>query len=689
MIKRIVALSILLLLIPSLAFAWETGYRGYNYNVYMESIAAPNAFLPLSTYIAPEFGATAFKNPQDIFAAPDGHIFIADSGNNRIVELDAELRFVREFNSVLLDGAESGLSNPCGVFVRENGDIYIADSGNARTLWLDKELSVMRVFANFKSALISSNFNYQPEKVIVDNSDIVYILSKGCFQGMLTFDQSGTFLGFFGANTINPTPAMVVQRLWKKLMSDEQRSASVRTIPTAYSSVYLDDKGFIYATIGRDFENTTINEIRKLNPKGSNVFAEGDYGDWEIQWVGGVLYDSKFADVATHDEIVYALDVERNRVFVYDQEGYLIGVFGGSGSNAGNTQLPVAVEALKDGRVLLLDARTGSVTVYAPTEYGRLAIEGTLLYNDGRYAEAEQLWRRVLAMNANNELAYVSLGRTALKLGDSEAAMDYFRLGEARALYSDAFREWRKDFIRDNFGWIFACIVCLLIGVSIRALLKKRHVRPDYEIVKRSGVRFAIYAMFHPVHGFEEVKDENNGSAKLGCLILFLFFVSSIISDQYTAFTFNIVRAETYNVFITALSTLAPACFFVVVNWAMCTLMNGEGKMREIWVATTYSLLPLFFMNLVNVGLSYIIVAEEAVFVVMLSAIMTLWAGVMLYQGVRIVHQYTGFRTILALIITVIGLAIVVFIIVLVYSLVQEIYVFGNTIYKELLFRYS
>ncbi len=689
MLKRILIILLIALVIPQCAFAWESGYRGYNYNVYGESVATPNAFLPTNTYIATELGTTAFKNPQDIFVSPDGRVFVADSGNNRVVELGADMRFAREITSVTIDGSESVLKNPCGVFVRENGDIYIADTGNARVVSLDKDLNFKTSFANFKSALLSASFNYQPEKVIVDNSDIVYILSQGCYQGMLTFDQKGEFLGFFGANTINPTPSMVLKRLWKRIMSDEQRSASVRTIPTAYSSIFLDEKGFIYATIGRDFEKTSINEIRALNPKGTNIYVESDFGDLEIQWVGGVLYDSKFSDVATHDKIVYALDIERNRVFVYDIEGYMIGALGGSGSNSGNTLLPTAVEVLPDGRVILLDSRTGAITLYEATDYGRLAIEGTLLYNDGCYAEAAQIWRQVLAMNANNELAYISLGRSALKLGDYDSALQYFRLGDSRVYYSDAFREWRKNFIRDNFAFIFIGLLALAAALAARSVWKKRHAKPEYEIVKRGKLRFALYSMLHPVKGFEDVKFENAGSAKLGFAILLAYFATSVISDQYTAFTYNVIRAETYNVLITALSTFAPACFFVVVNWAMCTLMNGEGKMKEIWIITSYSLLPLVFMNLISVALSYAVVIEEYVFVMMLSTAFTLWTAVMIYQGVRIVHQYSGFRTIIALLITVIGLAIVVFVIVLVYSLIQEIYVFGNTIYRELLYRYS
>lgn len=688
--RRWMALLLLLtLLTPALAQAGQASYRGYTYNTWKESVSAPNLFLPERALLGKDMGTTPLRNPQDLFVGADGHLFIADTGNNRVVELDAEYQLVRIWDTFENAAGEETLSAPTGVFVRENGDMYIADGGNQRVLSCDKDGRVLRLYGVFRSDLLPEQFNYQPDKVMVDRSDIVYVLSKGNYQGMLTFDQNGTFLGFYGSNNVSVTLSVIVDRIWKRvIMTDAQRLASVRTIPTAYNNLFLDADGFIYTTVGRDVEDTSMNEIRKLNPKGSNVFPEWDYGDLESITVGGILQDTIFQDVAVRDDIVFGLDGQRNRVFVYDQEEYMLGAFGGAGNNLGSTTTASAIELMGEN-VVVLDGATGSLNIYAPTEYGRLVIEGMILYNDGRYQESTEIWEQVLHMNANNEIAFMGLGRAQLKLEQSEAAMASFRKADNQKLYSDAFRDYRKDWIRDNFGYLMAGLA-LLLGLWIwrRQVNKKRRLA-GYVPSPRGAVRQALYTARHPVKGYEEIKYEGAGSVWVGLGILIAFFVSAVLMEQYSAFTFNMTRDDEYNVLYTLASSLAPACVFVIVNWAVCTLMSGEGSMRQIWIAVTYALLPLVLYNLLFTGASYLIVVEEYVFFNMLYVVSMGYMVIMVFQGLRIMHQYSSGKTIVSILITLLGLLVVVFILVLLYSLFEEIMLFFRTIYNELLFRYS
>lgn len=68
--------------------------------------------------------AGGFNNPQDIFIDAQGRIFVADTGNNRIVQMSPEHEVVAVFTG---DG-EKEFSEPAGVFVTEEGEIYVADN---------------------------------------------------------------------------------------------------------------------------------------------------------------------------------------------------------------------------------------------------------------------------------------------------------------------------------------------------------------------------------------------------------------------------------------------------------------------------------------------------------------------------------------------------------------------------------
>lgn len=73
-----------------------------------------------------------FKKPTSIFVAPDEvaqHLYVADTGNQRIVQLDKEGGFVRQFKTRV--GEAVTLSNLQDIYVDEiGGRMYILDSNN-------------------------------------------------------------------------------------------------------------------------------------------------------------------------------------------------------------------------------------------------------------------------------------------------------------------------------------------------------------------------------------------------------------------------------------------------------------------------------------------------------------------------------------------------------------------------------
>jgi hypothetical protein len=73
-----------------------------------------------------------FNNPVSIFTAPDEevqHIYVADAGNQRIVQLNKDGSFVRQFKP--RPGETVSFANLQDLFVDEIGDrLYILDSNN-------------------------------------------------------------------------------------------------------------------------------------------------------------------------------------------------------------------------------------------------------------------------------------------------------------------------------------------------------------------------------------------------------------------------------------------------------------------------------------------------------------------------------------------------------------------------------
>ena len=72
--------------------------------------------------------ANFFKNPQDIDIDKHDNLYVADTGNNRIILMNAKC----ETLAVYTEANGIAFNAPEGLFVDEDGDIYVADTGNNR-----------------------------------------------------------------------------------------------------------------------------------------------------------------------------------------------------------------------------------------------------------------------------------------------------------------------------------------------------------------------------------------------------------------------------------------------------------------------------------------------------------------------------------------------------------------------------
>ena len=133
--------------------------------------------------------------------------------------------------------------------------------------------------------------------------------------------------------------------------------------------------------------------------------------------------------------------------------------------------------------------------------------------------------------------------------------------------------------------------------------------------------------------------------------------------------------------------TVIPFWLFCIANWAVGTIGNGEGKINEICTFAALALTPYILCSLTATALSNILVLEEESFLQVLLVIGGLWSGMLLFQAIRIVHNYSGLMTMGIILLTVLGIAIILFILLLLYALFQQMYSFVSTIYSELMYR--
>ena len=143
-VKRFLCLMLLACLAAGTACAADSlPYDCYNYDYWNNILYTPAPYVPDSlvsgAVLQHEGGSVgAFRNPQDLCVSPDGDVYIADTGNNRIVVLADDLKTVKQIISGFeADGTVQAFSAPSGVAVSEKHRLYIADSQNRRIVVLE------------------------------------------------------------------------------------------------------------------------------------------------------------------------------------------------------------------------------------------------------------------------------------------------------------------------------------------------------------------------------------------------------------------------------------------------------------------------------------------------------------------------------------------------------------------------
>jgi tetratricopeptide (TPR) repeat protein len=447
-------------------------YQTYNYDYWEDIYYTPAAYIPDGNISGSGLGLDGnFTNPQDMFVAADGKVYIADTGNNRIVILNSDMVLDKIIDSFDNSGAQDTFRAPYGVFVTEDNELYIADTDNRRVVALKADGSLLKIIQNPTSEVLEEGFVFSPLKVAVDYADRVYVIAKNMFQGIMAFDENSNFTGFSG--TIKVTIS-AYEKLWRRLSTKAQRQGQAQFIPTEFTGVDMAPDGFIYATnVDADGQQS----IRRLNPKGQDVIKKKRNGtlsgDLFSSMFGEYAGSSRIADVVYRGNGIYSvIDVTRGRIFTYDDEGNLLYVFGGRGSQEGTFKSPVAIEE-KEDKILVLDSYRGEIMSFIATRYGKLINEAVSLRYDGDEASAVAIWEEVLKLDGNFELAYVGIGKSYLASGENKKAMEYLKLGMDREYYSIAYKRYRDDILKDNLGYILTAAAVLVIAYIVRRIVER------------------------------------------------------------------------------------------------------------------------------------------------------------------------------------------------------------------------
>lgn len=685
---------VLMLLLCTFSAAAEGTGKSYIYDTNTHNpLEIPD---PYTADVVTGSGA-GLKAPVDMCIYKE-QLYILDSVNPRVVVLNKDLTFSKELFVMRSNGKTPySFNEPKGIWLDKNtGLVYIAERSNQEVLVcvIDKDekgkeyLRVTKKFQRPVSDLMSQDTDFLPTKVLTDDLGILYIRVENEYRGLLMIDKDGTFLGYFGSNTVTVTADALYTLFWRRFMTEAQIARTEKQLPMEYSNMAIDENGFIFGVRGSTGQNSEL--IRKINSKSKNVLAnKGYFGDYNLSVVRGESKSTNFNAVTVdRDGFITVIDSTWDRLFQYNSKGNLMYVFGGSGQQAGTFGNPVDVESWGDD-LLVLDKDYATVTRMTPTSFGANVRLGETLYNKGEYTRSKAPWEAVLSKCMNYQVAYVGLGKVLYMEKDYKGAMEAFQLGNNQAEYSTAFKMYRANVVKGMFVPVVCVLFFALAAWLAYSLLKRRGVIGQKRIALDQAGRFRYmwYTLVHPIDGFGEMRYNRKYSLAIANSLAFLFFFSQVLVSLYGGFVFNGTSAETYNVFITLCMQLGVLALFTLVNWLMSTFLEGKGQLKEVWIYLCYATLPGILVNFISILFSNILVAEEGIFLGYLVTIGQIWMAVMVFYALYGLHMYTVKRTVASIVMTLVGMLVVLFIIYLMFNLFIQFFAFIEVVYKEIMYR--
>ena len=294
-------------------------------------------------------------------------------------------------------------------------------------------------------------------------------------------------------------------------------------------------------------------------------------------------------------------------------------------------------------------------------------------------------------MNTNSQYAYYAKGFVAEQKGDYETALGYYKQANDQASYAQCYKLLRTKYVKSHFVLIALAVILLVaalifIVILLNKCLTKKQGMTYAPLEHKKG--FPLYCLFHRADGFSQIKERKLLSPVWLIGILAVWVYISISSFFMTGFIFNPNRAVDFDLIVELSKSLGLITVFTVANWAICTLMEGKGKPFEILYTVVYSMIPYVLALLIKLPLSQILTSDEGVIISIIMAIGTLWTVMVMFVGLLTIHEYSVGKAIFSIILTLLGMAIIILLLIMFFTLIAQTLAFVQSLIEEYSFRH-
>jgi len=684
--KKLIASALLfILLINSVNFTVladiSTTYT-YTIGVMRNWIRTQGAYMP-GTILMRDAG---LRNPEDL-VVHNGLIYVADTGNRRIVVYDHVTGEYETFG-------EDVLNTPRGIFVTPEGHVYVACRYGVFAFDQNRELYLE--IGRPTNLIFSERSIFLPLSVVVNRHGTIFVAGQGAFEGLMMFNPEGEFLGYFGANPRELSPLDVIRDLFD---TEAQRERRLLRNPLPVSDLAIGSNGLIYTVTATPFasafgmDSDLRNSIRILNMAGDNILVgSGGYRMNDQENFDSIAVSPRgFIFAATPEGVIVQ----------YDSYGSVIFSFGGRALSSDRVGIFSVISSLyvdENDHVFVLDRVRNQVQVFYPTAFAIATHNAIEAFETGDYENSLALWEELLVLNGMSRLAHDGRGRALFALGRYEEAREHFRFTHNRPDYSEAFWEMRDQWIARNSAVVVMIIVIASVLLYVLSKWNKKtkvitNVWDKLTYHPRNNrlcndLFYLFKVLRHPIDSYYDLKIGKHGSVLSASIIYLIAFAVFFVNMWLTSFLFGWDFMLTFmSPTLLALGFFVPLFLWVVANYLISTINEGEGSFKNVYVGTAYAFAPYIIFMPFLIIISYSLTLNEDFVFIIYERVVFVWTAIYFILMVLEMHRFSFMGMVRNILLTFFAIMVGSLGVLFVFLFASQVAEFSADIFREVFFR--
>lgn len=192
--------------------------------------------------------------------------------------------------------------------------------------------------------------------------------------------------------------------------------------------------------------------------------------------------------------------------------------------------------------------------------------------------------------------------------------------------------------------------------------------------------------LFHPLEAYDIIKLERDTQIKVlpAVLLVLLAGLEKYAANFLVSFQFREKEPGSVNLWIEMAYVVIPIAVWVIANFCMTSIMDGESKPKEIFVTAAYCLAPFIVLTPIRVALSHVLGDGEAGFYYFLQSAALVWVVLLMFFALLRQNDYGLFKAIGVTLMCVLFMAIFMAVFVFLASLTIQLVSSVQEIFQEI-----